>query len=100
MSKKIDLKVKPTDWNKIQSPPETKPYYPSLYIDKDLPLDDKVGKTVEARVTFKVASRTENKKGKNKSTCSYQLDVLDIDFEPEGNNHVSASPQIDRKMNY
>jgi hypothetical protein len=75
---------------------------PSLYIDKDLPLEDKVGKTVTAQVTLKVKSRTENDKGKGKGKpkCSYQLDIVDIDFDKPDNGHITASANLDRKVNY
>ena len=59
---------------------------PSLYIDKDLPLEDKVGKTVTAQVTLKVKSRTENDKGKGKGKPN--------------NGHITASANLDRKVNY
>jgi len=97
---KINLGVKTENSEMVAVPTmASKPYYPSLYIDKDLPLDGKVGDTITATVELKVKSRNENETGKKKVKCSYSFDVLNIEFG-EDNGHISADANLDRKMKY
>ena len=108
MAKKIDLTVKPQNPTMMAASESPRPFYPSFYIDdKTLPLSGKnVGKTVEARVHLKLRSYSENQKDSKKPKCSYQFDILDIQFdegegkEDKDNGHITADANLDRKMKY
>ncbi len=80
---KIDLKEIPKKEDMAQPvEPKPEPFYPTLYIDKELPLSEEdIGKTFEAKVTLKLTSRTESKRNKEKVGFSYSLDILDIEFD-------------------
>lgn len=79
MSEKIDLKITPTESKEVSS--IRKPYYPSFYVEKELPnlSGDDVGKKIMAKVNLKLSGYSENKSS-NKSRCSFNFDILDIQF--------------------
>jgi hypothetical protein len=105
MSKKIDLGVKPDNSNMVMPEQSTKskkqePYYPSLYVDKDLGNIGDAGEEVEATVTLKIKSiNKSDNDDKKKPQFSFRFDVLNIEFG-EDNGHISADANLDRKMKY
>lgn len=84
----IDLGRKASETMAVPSKQEkSRIYYPSIYIDKEIPLLDKdVGDemTVICKLKLTSISQRENKKG-NEYSCGF--DVLKIDFAPKKSHY-------------
>lgn len=86
----IDLGRKPEKLQGIpQEAKQPEIYYPSFYIDKEIPIDEKsIGKEIMATCKLKLRSisKRSDKKGDDYS-CSF--DVIGIDFMPKKKGHYS-----------
>jgi len=95
MSTKIDLKINPNKSGKDSCCPSSKPYYPSFYVDKELPFDgEDVGKTIIAKVKLKLTSYSERNDVK-KQSCSYNFDVMGMEVISDAADAVKEV--LDRK---
>jgi hypothetical protein len=95
MATKIDLQIVSKD-KCVPCSSESKPYYPSFYVDKELPFDGKdVGKIIIAKVKIKLTSYSERNEEK-KQSCSYNFDVMGMEVISNAKDAVKEVLERDK----